>query len=77
LTEFTTTTTFITRHNSLPHVTILFNKLDETASTFNPMLSLFSRWGVRHRPRTNLPLLQISFQNLPGRCLTDSKAFTG
>jgi hypothetical protein len=42
LTEFTTPP-FITRHSYLPHVTILVNKLDETASTFNPMFSLFSR----------------------------------
>jgi hypothetical protein len=42
LTDFTTPT-FITPHNSLPHVMILVNKLDETASTFNPILSLFSR----------------------------------
>jgi hypothetical protein len=59
LTEFTTSA-FINCRNSLPHVTILVNQLHETATTFNPILSLFSRWEVRHKPGTNLPSLQIS-----------------
>jgi hypothetical protein len=37
------TPSFITSHSSLQHITILVNKLDETATTFNPMLSLFNR----------------------------------
>jgi hypothetical protein len=37
------TPTFITSRNSLQRVMILVKKLHETATTFNPMLSLFSR----------------------------------
>ena len=37
------TPAFITSHNSLQHVAILVTKLYETATTFNPMHSLFSR----------------------------------
>jgi hypothetical protein len=37
------TPTFITSHNYLQHAMILVNKLDETAKTFNPLLSLFNR----------------------------------
>jgi len=37
------TPAFITSHSSLQHVTILVTKLYETATTFNPMLFLFSR----------------------------------
>jgi hypothetical protein len=37
------TLAFITYHNSLQHFTILVTKLYETATTFKPMFSLFSR----------------------------------
>jgi hypothetical protein len=43
------TPTSITSHNSLQHVTILLNKPDETAKTFNTMLSLFSCDGLQHK----------------------------
>ena len=67
------TPTFITSHNSLQNVMILVNNLDEIAKTFNLMLSLFSPKGVWHKPQTNLPFLQISFKNLAGHFLTNSK----
>jgi hypothetical protein len=34
-----------------------------TATTLNPMLSLFSRQGVRHKPRTNLLFLPNCCRN--------------
>jgi len=37
------TPTFITGHNSLQHLKFLVSKLNETATTFNPMLCLFNR----------------------------------
>ena len=39
--------------NYLPYVTILLNKPNETATTFNTMLCLFSREGLRHKLWTN------------------------
>jgi len=37
------TLTFITSHNYLQHIAILVNKLVATATTFNPLISLFNR----------------------------------
>jgi len=69
----TKTRTFITSHNSLQNVMIFVNNLDEIETTFNLMLSLFSPKGAWHKPQTNLRFLQISFKNLPGHFLTNSK----
>jgi len=58
---------FITNHSCLQHLTILVTKRYVTETTFNPMHLLFSRYGSRHKPRTNLPFVQICCHNFPGR----------
>lgn len=50
------TSTFITSHNSLQNVIMVVNNLDEIATTFNLMLSLFSPNGVWHNLKQIFPL---------------------
>lgn len=51
--------------HSTPHVTILLNKPNETATTFNTMLCLFSREGQQHKLWTNFFCKSLSKICLP------------
>jgi hypothetical protein len=48
----------------------------EHSDQFRSKKLLHIQCPVQHKPWKDLPLLQISFQNLPGHFLTDSKMFS-
>jgi hypothetical protein len=59
------TSTFIASHNSSQHVTSLLNQLVKVQQHGLSVQSFLER----HKEKTNLPVLQISFQNFIGRLL--------